>query len=98
MATVDVFSLYTNIPHTHGLSALDHLLDQRPPHTLPPTQFLVKLSQFILTHNNFSFNSHHYLQVKSMAMGTLMAPSYANLFMGHLEQDFLNSELYKPSL
>ena len=97
MATVDVSSLYTNIPHTHGLSALEHFLDQRPPHTLPSTQFL-KLTQFILTHNNFPFNSHHYLQFKGLAMGTRMSPSYANLFMGHLEQKFLNSETYKPSL
>ena len=46
----------------------------------------------------FSFNSHHYLQVKGMTMGTHMAPSYANLLMGYLEQDFLNSEFDKPSL
>ena len=45
-----------------------------------------------------TFNSHHYLHVKGTAMGTHMAPSYANLFMGHLEQKFLNSEPYKPSL
>ena len=31
-------------------------------------------------------------------MGTRMAPSYADLFMGHLEQKFLGSQLYKPSL
>ena len=33
-----------------------------------------------------------------MDMGTHMTPSYANLFMGHLEQDFLDSELNKPGL
>ena len=37
MATVDVSSLYTNIPHTYGLSALEHFLDQHPPHTQPST-------------------------------------------------------------
>ena len=45
-----------------------------------------------------TLNSHHYLQVKGTAMGILIAPSNANLFMGYLEQDFLNSELDKPSL
>ena len=63
------------------------------PHSIPSTQFFVHL-----THNNFCFKSHHHLQVKGMAVGTHMAPSYANLFMGHLEQDFLGSQLDKPSL
>ena len=87
MATVDVSSLYTSISHTHGLSALEYFLNQCPPHTLPSTQFLIQLTQFILTHNNFSFDSHHLLQVKGTAM-----------FMVHLEQDFLDSQLDKPKL
>ena len=41
---------------------------------------------------------HHYHQIKGTAMGTRRAPSYGNLFMGHLEQKFLNFEPYKPSL
>ena len=98
VATVDASSLYTNIPHTHGLLLWNISLINVHPHTLPSTQFLVKLTQFILIHNNFSFNSHHYLQIKGTAMGTRMAPSYANLFMDQLEQKLLNSEHYKPSL
>ena len=39
------------------------------------------------TLNNFSFNEEHYLQIQGTAMGTRMAPSYANLFMAKLEQD-----------
>ena len=93
-----MFRPYTHIPHTHGLSALEHFLNQHPAHTLPSTQFFLQLAQFIHTHNNFFFNSHLYLQVKGKAMGTRMAPSYANLFMGYLEQDFLNFELYKSQL
>jgi len=46
----------------------------------------------------YFFNSLHYLQVKGIAMGTRMAPSYANLYMGSLEEDFLNSEDSKPDL
>ena len=75
----------------HDLSALEHFLNQRPPHSLPSTQFLVQLTQFIHTHNHFSFDSRYYLQVKGTAMGTQMAPSYADLFKGLLEKDFLHS-------
>ena len=39
-----------------------------------------------------------HLQAKGTAMGNRMAPSYANLFKGSLEEDFLNSEDSKPDL
>ena len=35
--------------------------------------------------NNFTFNQQHYLQVHGTAMGTKMAPSFANLFLGIFE-------------
>ena len=50
----------------------------------------------ILTMNNFSFNNEHYLQVHGTAMGTRMAPSYANLFMGRFEQHAIANALHKP--
>ena len=43
----------------------------------------------VLLKNSFVFNNVNYLQVHSTAMGTRMAPSYANLFMGKLEWQFL---------
>jgi hypothetical protein len=32
----------------------------------------------------FTFDGNHYLQINGTAMGTKMAPSYANIFMGDL--------------
>ena len=45
IASVDVSSLYTNIPHMHDLSALDHFLNQYPPlYTIyPHPQLLLEL-------------------------------------------------------
>ena len=63
-----------------------------------PPSSLSNLPSFILALNHFSFDSRHYLQVKGTAMGTHIAPSYANLFMDFLEQDFLQSAEEKPSL
>ena len=40
----------------------------------------------ILGMNNFFFNGQHFLQTHGTAMGTRMAPSYVNLFMGNFEQ------------
>ena len=35
--------------------------------------------------NNFDFAGKHYLQVGGTAMGTKVAPSFANTFMGWFE-------------
>ena len=43
-------------------------------HSSPSTQFLIQLTQFILTHNHF-FDSQHYFQAEETAMGTQMIPS-----------------------
>ena len=48
--------------------------------------------------NNFTFNSKHYLQKHGMAMGTKMAPSYANLFLGKFEHDALLNSPYQPHI
>ena len=50
----------------------------------------------ILGMNNFSFNGQHFLQTHGTAMGTRMAPSYANLFMGNFEQLAIENAPLKP--
>jgi hypothetical protein len=46
--------------------------------------------------NNFMFNDEHYLQISGTAMGTKMAPSYANIFLGRLERRLLHYAPTKP--
>ena len=41
--------------------------------------------RIILCNNVFQFNGQYYIQLKGTAMGTKMAPTYANLFLGYLE-------------
>mgnify|MGYP001800455220 FL=1 len=45
--------------------------------------------------NNFIFNGQH-LQIHGTAMGTKMAPSFANLFLCLFETNALNDAPYKP--
>ena len=54
------------------------------------------LLTLILKCNNFEFNGVHYLQIQGTAMGTKMAPSYANIFMGHLEGQLLKAVPLTP--
>ena len=88
LVTLVVSSLYTNIPHNEGIEACQRALETRPS-PAPPTSYLTRMIELILKLNNFSFNEEHYLQVQGTAMGTRVAPSYANLFMAKLEEDLL---------
>ena len=91
LVTLDVSSLYTNITHKKGLQALKNTL---PDDQL--THIILSLTEFILNHNYFIFEDQTYLQLKGTAMGTRMAPQYANIFMSDLEQKFLEKSQYKP--
>ena len=52
---------------------------------------ILEFSELVLNSNQFKFLGQHYLQTSGTAMGTKMAPSYANLFMGVLEKQMLSS-------
>ena len=95
LVTLDVSSLYTNIPHEEGIAACVSALNSRDIQQ-PPTADLVELISVILKRNNFVFGDQHYLQIHGTAMGTRMAPSYANLFMAQLENELLANTSTKP--
>ncbi|XP_071145419.1 uncharacterized protein [Mytilus edulis] len=95
LVTLDVTSLYTYIPHDAGLQSCRGIWDSR--NILePPTECLVQLLTLVLKCNNFTFNGDLYLQINGTAMGTKMAPSYVNIFMGKLEKQIIAASLSKP--
>ena len=96
LLTLDISSLYTNIPHRDGIEACELALEQWTTQA-PPTASLVRMIEQILTMNNFEFNGEYYLQIQGTAMGTRMAPSYANIFMGKLETQLLQYTTDRPS-
>jgi hypothetical protein len=88
--TLDVKSLYTVIPNSDGLKALQWFLDQR--HSLhPPTSTILRLAELVLTLNCFVFNNKYFQQIGGISMGTRLGPSYACLFLGHMEQKMLDT-------
>ena len=97
--TLDVSSLYTNIPHNDGLDACRRFLtsDTYTRNQLP-VECILSLIRLVLENNHFQFNNDNYLQKMGTAMGSPMAPAYASLFMGKLEQDFLKSRSLAPSI
>lgn len=96
LVTLDVVSLYTNIPHSDGIKAViqayEELSDEKP----IGSDTLATLLKLILQLNNFEFDGSHYLQVSGTSMGTRIGPNYASLFMSVLENDFLRNRALKP--
>ncbi|MCP3664598.1 MAG: hypothetical protein GY696_19260 [Gammaproteobacteria bacterium] len=94
--TMDVCSLYPNIPTDEGIEAVKNFLQKNSEHRGQKLHFLLQLLKFVLTCNNITHLDKHYLQVRGTAMGTRVAPTYANIYMHDLEQKVLSSSPYKP--
>lgn len=89
LAVMDVAALYTSIDHGQGLSALRYYLDKRPHPHEPPTDFLIDLTEWTLNNNVFLFQDKVFKQIKGCAMGACFSPSYAGLYMGKWEEDYV---------
>ena len=91
----DIVSLYTNITHDLGLKALEYFIDKY--RDIIPSrftkEFIIKSVSFILNNNNFLFDNILYHQLTGTAMGTIMAPPYACLSIGFLEETKLYPEI-----
>ena len=92
LVTMDIKSLYTNIPHSEGIEAIANTMQQNPHITkdfdIKP-EVITSLLELILKLNNFTFNDKFYLQTMGCAMGTKCAPAYANLLMREFEEKLL---------
>ena len=77
LVTLDVTSLYSNIPHNDGIKACEHFLNSKPSNSDISTESVCDLISTVLTKNHFQFNGDNYLQTMGCAMGTKMAPSYS---------------------
>ena len=63
----------------------------------PPIYILNTLLSFVLNYNCFNFGDLFFLQVHGIAMGTKLAPNYANLFMSDIETKHVFSYALQPS-
>ena len=99
LATLDVASLYTNIPNDIGIQAARETLETfRSNLEKPSTDNLMILLDKVLKMNNFDFANRHFLQIGGTAMGTKVAPSFANTFMGWFESKYVYTYRLQPLL
>jgi hypothetical protein len=97
LITADIKSLYTMIPNQDGISTVVREMSQNPKNKLPP-QVLGTLLNLTLTNNIFSFGDQPYLQINGTAMGTIMAPTYANVYLKNKEEALLLNPDLNPHL
>ena len=90
LITFDVKSLYTNIPNDQGIQACVDMLNENNIITPELKQSVIDILSLILNKNSFTFNNEHFVQIHGTAMGSPMAPTYANIFMAILERKLLN--------
>ena len=97
LVTVDVTSLYTNIPHEEGIAAVIHFMEEYKhllPTNCPPPHIVRIILDFILRHSTFKFMDTHIHQILGTTMGTRMAPLSASLFMGTEERTIILTFLH----
>ena len=97
--TLQVASLYTNIPNPQGLEAARQALTQIRLGSRPPkTDSLITLLSKVLSMNTFDLAGKHFLQVGGTAKGAKVAPSVANTLMGWFEAQFVYTYELQPLL
>ena len=87
MVTMDVNGLYNNIDDDEVANACFEAMEGRK------TKIIHQLILFVLKNNVFSFGNLFYQQKMGTAMGTPMAPNYANLFFSDVESRILASTI-----
>ena len=95
LAIFDVVSLYTNIAHDIGEEAVKYWLAKCRDKidSLFKDRFITEGLNLVLKRNVFYFDGKYFIQNTGTAMGTSVAPTYATLVMGYLEETlFMNSQ------
>jgi len=94
--TLDVTSLYTNIPHVEGATFVSEFYEETlaywPSESGPPPvdrNTLYELILFILRNCTFQFDKHYYTQNFGTTMGAKFSVKFANIYMYILLRNFL---------
>ena len=98
--TADIENLYTNIPHREGTEACIQAIydDKENKLKLKDRSAMQALIYNTLSNNIFEFNTKYYTQISGTAMGTSMAPAYANLYLNNKEERWLKQTRLKKNM
>jgi len=87
VVTGDVHSFYTNVPITETISFIKKIVIEEMVYE-PWKVSLIKICLVAVMNNNcFQYRDEIYHQINGIAMGTSVAPVFANIYAVQLEQD-----------
>ena len=91
MISLDVTSLYTNVPKTLVISAIRNRWNDIAPNTLFSLDQFIHALEFVIDSTSFKFDDVYYEQIFGMPMGSPLSPILSDLVMDDLESHCLNS-------
>jgi predicted GIY-YIG superfamily endonuclease len=85
----DFESLYTNINLSQALNVICDFISKNFHSNEINILGFRKLLELVFNYNYFKYNNKYFKQIQGIAMGSICAPSIANLFLSILEELFL---------
>ena len=84
MCSFDISSLFTNVPLAVTINiCADALYSDDSMTPSFPRSVFAELMQLATSSVEFSFNNNMHRQIDGVAMGSLLGPALANIFVGH---------------
>jgi len=97
LASLDVVSLFTNVPIHSVIDIIKENWSHIEAHTnLPYKEFMFSI-KFVLESTYFHFNNRVYKQTYGAPMGSPLSPIVADLILQRLESTILSDLTYKPT-
>ena len=97
LVTMDVKSLFRQIPHSEGISAVARALEKMKESKMS-NRVIIKFLSLTLCQNSLEFNGKHYLQTKGSSMGSKNSCRYADIFMDAFEVKHIYQRIYGKHL
>lgn len=88
LLSLDVDSLFTNVPYMETLGILRDLFEKQLLHPAEVDE-LIDMITICMKQNYFVFDGQYYLQSDGLAMGSPLSPLMADVFMDHFESQHI---------
>ena len=90
IVSYDVTRIFANSPLQETIDIAINLIFNHNPNLNIPKKELKKLLPFATSQTHFIFNNKFFNQIDGVALGSVLAPVLANIFMGFYKSNWLN--------